>query len=116
MRVNINKANVLRETVGKVSAACKRDLDGNASQTIENASDVGVVLDYVAGERLRVMPQSGSRYDKVLRWAEVFVMHVETFSQNCTMANVIEATQQIFGCTHLILQVRLTNGRIQMSL
>ena len=102
------RVNVLREVVGKVSASYKRDLGASAARTIEGASDASVVLDFIASERLRCMPQSGSRYDKILRWAELFVMHIAAFSQNVSgaMTNVQEATQQIWGSVHLLLQVR----------
>ena len=102
-----SRVNVLREVVGRVSTSYKRDLDASASQTIESASEAGVVLDFIASERLRCMPQSGGRYDKVLRYAELFIMHIAAFSQNVAkaMTNVQEATQQIYGSIHLLLQV-----------
>ena len=104
-----SRVNVLREVVGRVSTSYKRDLDASASQTIESASEAGVVLDFIASERLRCMPQSGGRYDKVLRYAELFIMHIAAFSQNVAkaMTNVQEATQQIYGSIHLLLQVSL---------
>jgi len=101
------KSSVLRETIEKVSSSCRRDLDISSQKVVLDTTDVGMVLDYIAAERLRCMPHSGSRYDKVLRWAEIYVLHVAAFAQNAseTVASSHEATQQIWGSVLLLLQV-----------
>lgn len=102
-----HKVSVVRETIEKVSATCKRDLDSHSTKVVLHTNDVGAVLDWIAGERLRCMPQSGSRYDKVLRWAEIFVVHVAAFTQTSadSLASIHEATHQIWGSTLLLLQL-----------
>ena len=106
-RLGAQKVNILREVTSKVSAAAKRDLDATASGTIDDATEVGVVLDFVAAERLRCMPQAGSRYDKVLRWAEVFCIRVAAFATAVAEAvsQSSDAAQQFWGGTLLLLKV-----------
>lgn len=105
--VGIQKVNVLRETIEKVTSSCRRDLDSSSAKTVLSTTDAGAVLDFIAAERLRCMPHSGSRYDKVLRWAEIFVLHVGSFAQSASDAvtSSYEATQQIWGSVLLLLQV-----------
>lgn len=102
---------MIRETIEKVSSSCRRDLDISSAKTVLSTPDVGAVLDYIAAERLRCMPHSGSRYDKVLRWAEIFVLHVGGFAQTSSdaVAGSLEATQQIWGSVLLLLQVSQQN-------
>jgi len=109
--MTLQKGSVLRESIEKISSSCRRDLDASSQKVVLSTSEVGIVLDFIAGERLRCMPHSGSRYDKVLRWAEIYVLHVATFAQNVSeaVASSQEATQQIFGSVLLILQVSLRN-------
>lgn len=103
----MQKVNVLRETIEKVSSSSRRDLDSSSSKTLLNTTDAGAVLDFIAAERLRCMPHSGSRYDKVLRWAEIYVLHVGAFAQSVSdaVASSLEGTQQIWGSVLLLLQV-----------
>lgn len=103
----MQKGSVLRESIEKVSSSCRRDLDSSSQKVVLSTTDVGIVLDYVAAERLRCMPHPGSRYDKVLRWAEIYVLHVAAFVQNASEAvpSSYEATQQIWGSVLLLLQL-----------
>lgn len=105
--ISVQKGSVLRESIEKITSSCRRDLDATAAKTVLTTVDVGIVLDYIAAERLRCMPHSGSRYDKVLRWAELFVLHVAAFAQNASdvVASSQEATQKIWGSALLLLQV-----------
>lgn len=101
---------MLRETIEKVTSSCRRDLDSSSAKIVLSTSDAGAVLDFIAAERLRCMPHSGSRYDKVLRWAEIFVLHVGGFAQSASEAvtSSYEATQQIWGSALLLLQVSIS--------
>jgi hypothetical protein len=108
-RLNIEKVTVLRETTNKVTASCKRELGPSSAEVVEGATEVGVVLDYIAAERLRCMPHSGSRYDKVLRWAEFFAAQINSFSHSVSefVTSSSEAAQLIWGSCLLLLQVRV---------
>lgn len=107
--ITTQKANVLRETIEKVASSCRRDLDASSAKVILGTTDVGIVLDFVASLRLRLIPHSGSRYDKVLRWAEIYVLHLAAFAQTASDAvpSSYEATRQIWGSVLLLLQVSL---------
>jgi hypothetical protein len=108
-RVNIEKVTVLREITSKVTASCRRELGSSSAKVVEGATEVGVVLDYIAAERLRCMPHSGSRYDKVLRWAEFFAAQINSFSHSVSefVTYSSEAAQSIWGSCLLLLQVRV---------
>ena len=107
-RLNIEKVTMLREITSKVTASCKREL-GASAEVVEGAIEVGVVLDYIAAERLRCMPHPGSRYDKVLRWAEFFAAQISSFSNSVSefVTYGSEAAQLIWGSCLLLLQVRV---------
>ena len=103
----MKKINVVRETIDRTASVARRDLSAASAKTVISTSSVDAVLDFIASERLRCMPQSGGRYDKVLRWAEIFVLHVAAFSQATSEAvgSSTEASQQIWGSSLLLLQV-----------
>lgn len=105
--LTMKKINVVRETIEKIASTARRDLSTSSAKIIVGTTSVDAVLDFIATERLRCMPQSGSRYDKVLRWAEIFVLHVAAFSQTASeaVASSAEASQQIWGSALLLLQV-----------
>jgi len=108
-RLNIEKVTVLREITSKVTASCRRELGASSAEVVGGAIEVGVVLDYIAAERLRCMPHPGSRYDKVLRWAEFFAAQINSFSHSVSefVTYSSEAAQLIWGSCLLLLQVRV---------
>lgn len=116
--MTVQKGSVLRESMEKVSSSCRRDLDESSQKVVLGTTDVGVVLDYIASERLRCMPHSGSRYDKVLRQAEIYVLHVAAFAQTASeaVASSHEAAQHIWGSVLLLLQVNKCEYTIRSPL
>lgn len=115
--MTMQKVNVVRETIEKVTASSRRDLNSASAKVVLSTTDVGAVLDFIAAERLRCMPHSGSRYDKVLRWAEIFVLHVAAFAQRASDAvpSSYEATQQIWGSALLLLQASFRSLSLRMN-
>lgn len=107
-QLSVQKVTVLREITSKVNASCRRDLGTSSAKALEDSVEVGVVLDYIAAERLRCMPHSGSRYDKVLRWAESFAGQIDSLSNTVSefVMYSTEAAQLIWGCCLLLLQVQ----------
>lgn len=105
---NVHKVGLLRETISKVNASCKRDLGTSSLEVLEDAKELGIVLDFIAAERLRCYPHPGSKYDKVLRWAETFAAQVYAFSEATSefVMYSAEAAHLIFGSCLLLLQVR----------
>ena len=98
---------VLREVINKVTASSRRDLGASSIETLETTKEIGIVLDHIAAERLRRYPHPGSKYDKILRWAEVFAAQVYAFSETVSefVLHSSEAAHLIFGSTLLLLQV-----------
>lgn len=110
-QLNVQKVTVLREITSKVTASSRRELGSSSAAVLEDVTDVGVVLDYIAAERLRCMPHSGSRYDKVLRWAESFAAQIHSFSHSVSefVMYSMEGAQLIWGSCLLLLQVQFSS-------
>jgi hypothetical protein len=104
---NAQAVNVLREIISKVNASSKRSLSTSSAEVFEGSKDIGIVLDFIAGERLRCYPHPGSRYDKTLRWAESFATQFYAFSETVSdfVMHSSEAVSMIFGSCMLLLQV-----------
>jgi hypothetical protein len=109
-QLNVQKATVLREITSKVTASSRRELGSSSAAVLEDVTEVGVVLDYIAAERLRCMPHSGSRYDKVLRWAESFAAEIRSVSHSVRefVMYGTEGAQLIWGSCLLLLQVQFS--------
>lgn len=52
---------------------------GSSDVFLDNTNGFDNFLDAVAEQRLRFMPHSGSKWDKVLRWAEGFCTYIYAF-------------------------------------
>lgn len=114
---NVQAVTVLREIISKINASSKRSLNGSSAEVFGESKDVGVVLDFIASERLKRYPHPGSRYDKTLRWAEFFATQVHAFSQ--TVGEFIlyssEAAHIIYGSCMLLLQVSFGIERLRQQ-
>lgn len=64
-------------------------------------------LDFVASDRLRRVPHRGSRWDKILRWAEYFAIQVSILHESVGtfVPNSTEAAQLIWQSCQILLQV-----------
>lgn len=63
-------------------------------------------LDFVASDRLRRVPHRGSRWDKILRWAEYFAIQISTLLESVGpfVPNSTEAARLIWqSCQTLLL-------------
>ncbi|KAF2140797.1 uncharacterized protein K452DRAFT_51263 [Aplosporella prunicola CBS 121167] len=69
-------------------------------------------LNYIGAERLRRMPAKGSRWDKILKWAEDFAITLSLFEEavESTIASSKEAVELILGCLQLLLQLGPSQG------
>jgi hypothetical protein len=97
----------LRETSTTVVVQCKKELGAKAESVLTGTLDVDGLLEFIAAERLRSMPHQGSKWDKVLKWAESFARRVDVFA--CSISRFTdqssEAAQLIWGGCKLLLQV-----------
>lgn len=62
---------------------------------------------FIANERLRIMPARGSRWDKILRWAEDFAKKLSLFevTDDSFIPSSKEAVDLILACIQLLLTV-----------
>lgn len=67
-------------------------------------------LSFISHERLRRMPPKGSRWDKILKWAEYFATSLSLFEEavETFVDSSKEAAELIFGCLQVLLQVSAT--------
>jgi hypothetical protein len=96
---------------------------GSRSQLLDELKDskderlaVGVSSDslfgFIADERLRRMPAQGSRWDKLLRWAEEFAKKsslLDIAGDNLIVSSK-EAVELIYACLQILLQLGPENG------
>lgn len=64
-------------------------------------------FDFVANDRLRRMPHKGSRWDKILRWAEYFAAQVSLYHDSVRpfIRNSKETAQLLWASCRILLQV-----------
>lgn len=64
-------------------------------------------LNFVANERLHRMPHRGSRWDKILRWAEYFATQVSTLHESVSsfVPNSAATAQVVWAGCRTLLQV-----------
>ena len=108
-RESKTKTYVLKETTTVIIARCKKDLDTKAHDVLTGTHNLDSLLDFIAAERLRSMPHRGSKWDKVLKWAETFAGEVDFFSNaiDCFAIHSQESARLIFGSCRVLLEVCL---------
>jgi hypothetical protein len=79
--VETRKITTLRDATQRSIALYRTELGSSTDKFLSSCTTVEEFFDYVAGIRLREMPHHGSRWDKVLKWAEFFAAQVYGYSQ-----------------------------------
>jgi hypothetical protein len=71
-------------------------------------------FDFVANDRLRRMPHKGSRWDKILRWAEYFAAQVSLYHESVGrfVPNSGETAQLLWASCRILLQVNYSAGSV----
>lgn len=90
---------------------CKlRPLDEGAFVATDSVESF---LDFVAADRLRRMPHRGSRWDKILRWAEHFSTQVSRYHEfvNPFVPNSQQTAKLIWASCRILIQVKLAFRR-----
>lgn len=74
---------------------------------IPNVESEESFLNFVANERLHRMPHRGSRWDKILRWAEYFATQVSALHEAVSsfVPNSTETAQVVWAGCRILLQV-----------
>lgn len=114
----VTKTNILKERTMKTSAMVQSRFGQHTSIILDSTPTFDDFLDALAETRLRHMPHDGSKWDKVLRWAEGFTRHVHIFQQAVQgfMNDSEQATRMIWGSCLFLLQVRLLPPRRHLPL
>lgn len=73
-------------------------------------------FDFVANDRLRRMPHRGSRWDKILRWAEYFAAQVSLYHESVGrfVPNSEETAQLLWTSCRILLQVSFAEGLVDI--
>ena len=75
--------------------------------TLNASTSIKSFFDFVANYRLRRMPHKGSRWDKILRWAEYFAAQVALFDESVGpfVSNSKETAQLLWASCRVLLEV-----------
>lgn len=99
---------ILKETVTFLSMQCKKQFDAKvADEILTHTPTLHGFLDFIAAERLRSMPHKGSKWDKVLKWAESLARKLDFYEQSVRglFSDGSEAARLFFGACRVLLQV-----------
>ena len=99
---------VLRDTI----VSCRGKFIAEFSDVNEhyiNATNIESCLDYIERQRLTYMPHRGSRWDKVLKWAEYFALQISGFAKavGSFIPDSKIAAKLILAASRVLLEVSL---------
>lgn len=80
-----HKLPVLRDATQRAVGIYRARLGSASEQFLTSCQTVETFFDVLAGIRLRQMPHSSSRWDKVLKWAEFFALQVQGCSEEASL-------------------------------
>lgn len=98
---------ITRQREITVTTECHRRLTTLTNGTFSKPESEESFLNFVANERLHRMPHRGSRWDKILRWAEYFATKVSTLHESVSsfVPNSAETAQVIWAGCRILLHV-----------
>ncbi|KAL0256082.1 hypothetical protein SLS55_008474 [Diplodia seriata] len=93
-------------------AKLQAELKGSKEESLAAGITIESFLGYIGAERLRRMPAKGSRWDKILKWAEYFATSLSLFEEavETFVASSQEAVELIFACLQILLQLGPSQG------
>ena len=99
---------VLHETVIFTCGKFIADFDQVDEQYI-HAMSIHGFLEYIERQRLTYMPHRGSRWDKVLKWAEFFGLQISGYAKAVEgfVPESKTAARLIWAACQILLEVRL---------
>ncbi|KAF5855792.1 hypothetical protein ETB97_008434 [Aspergillus alliaceus] len=111
------KLGTLYEACGHIASRVRPQLDALAQEVLDNIRSAADVLDAIADERLRFMPENGSQLDRAFKQAVVLVGRLEQLAR--LMATFTSGTEQAIrltgGSCLLLLQCGSEQGRLLAS-
>ncbi|KAF2089031.1 hypothetical protein K490DRAFT_38494 [Saccharata proteae CBS 121410] len=101
------KTDILRERTIRTTTIMKTRLGSSSSQFLESIYTIDDFLEAIASERIRFMPHDGSKWDKVLRWAECFAGYIYILHEavHGFMPHSETATRMIWSSVLSLLQM-----------
>lgn len=98
---------ITRQREISVTTECHRRLVTLTNVELSKPESEESFLNFVANERLHRMPHRGSRWDKILRWAEYFATQVSTLHESVSsfVPNSAETAQLIWAGCRILLHV-----------
>ncbi|KAH7050107.1 hypothetical protein B0J12DRAFT_699514 [Macrophomina phaseolina] len=99
--------NNVHEAVQSLRARLQAELKGTKEEVLAAGITIESFLGFIGAERLRRMPPKGSRWDKILKWAEYFATSLSLFEEavETFVASSQEAVELIFACLQILLQL-----------
>ncbi|KAF9635045.1 Tetratricopeptide-like helical protein [Lasiodiplodia theobromae] len=97
----------VHEAQQSLRAKLQAELKGSKEESLAAGITIESFLSYIGAERLRRMPAKGSRWDKILKWAEYFATSLSLFEEavETFVASSQEAVELIFACLQILLQL-----------
>ena len=98
---------LLQDTTQKIVKAYRSELGQSAEKFLQSCKSVESFFDFVATIRLSQMPHHGSRWDKILKWAEFFAGQVSTYGEEVSTFTTQseQATNIIYASCKKLLEV-----------
>ncbi|KAF2091004.1 hypothetical protein K490DRAFT_34171 [Saccharata proteae CBS 121410] len=102
----------VEDAVGTFGVKLREELKSSNDEWLSAGCSIESFLDYIGSERLRRMPAKGSRWDKILKWAEYFATSLSLFEEavDSFLASSKESVEIVFGCLRLLLQMGPNQG------
>ncbi|KAL1627735.1 hypothetical protein SLS56_006184 [Neofusicoccum ribis] len=99
--------NNVHEAQQSLRARLQAELKGSKEESLAAGITIESFLGFIGAERLRRMPPKGSRWDKILKWAEYFATSLSLFEEavETFVASSQEAVELIFAALQILLQL-----------
>ncbi|KAF7865884.1 hypothetical protein EAF04_006049 [Stromatinia cepivora] len=98
---------LLQDTTQKVIKMYRSELGKSSEKFLQSCKSVESFFDFVAAIRLSQIPHHGSRWDKILKWAEFFTGQVSTYSEEVSSFTTQseQATNAIYASCKTLLEM-----------
>ena len=107
---------ILRETVIATRAKFITEFAYVNDHYIDSMT-IGGFIDYVERQRLTYMPHRGSRWDKVLKWAEFFALQISSYASavGSFVPDSLDAAKLVLAASRVLLEVCEQSPRLRTS-
>ncbi|ESZ97797.1 hypothetical protein SBOR_1806 [Sclerotinia borealis F-4128] len=98
---------LLLDTAQKIIKMYRSELGQSSEKFLQSCKSVEGFFDFVATIRLSQMPHHGSRWDKILKWAEFFTGQVSTYSEEVASFTTQseQVTKIIYASCKILLEM-----------